>query len=120
MINVGSIAAELTHTGSNTPSYEASKAAVESLTRYLSAQLVNDAICVNNIQPAVFASKMTKFMLQNKDMENMVAERHPMKRIGNESDMAGIALYLGSKASAFTTGVSISVDGGKVAIRSKL
>jgi NAD(P)-dependent dehydrogenase (short-subunit alcohol dehydrogenase family) len=41
-----------------------------------------------------------------------VVEDAPMKRMGNPDDLAGIALYLASKASAFVCGAVIPVDGG--------
>eukprot|EP00808_Paulinella_micropora_P022596 g69243.t1 len=117
VINLGSIAAEVTYPGSVTPSYEASKAAVHHLTRYLASQLVNDHINVNCIAPAIFASKMTQFMLNDQAANEAADTRHPVGRIGQETDMAGAALFLATKASAFTTGSVLYVDGGKVAIR---
>ena len=44
--------------------------------------------------------------------EDGIADSSPMKRMGAPTDMAGIALYLASKASGFVCGAVIPVDGG--------
>jgi NAD(P)-dependent dehydrogenase (short-subunit alcohol dehydrogenase family) len=67
-------------------------------------------IAVNAIAPGYFPSKMTDAI----DEENArkTIEDSPMKRMGTPDDMAGIALYLASRASGFVCGAVIPVDGG--------
>ena len=73
---------------------------------------------MNAIAPAVFPSRMTHtYMLADQDRKAMISRTHPVGRVGNESDMAGAALFLASKASAFVTGTVLNLDGGSVAIR---
>lgn len=91
-------------------SYSPSKAAVHHLTCVLAVQLGPRNITVNAIAPGPFESKMTEWMLDN--FRDQIEAQCPLKRIGNPSDMAGIAIYLASRAGAYVNGVVIPVDGG--------
>jgi NAD(P)-dependent dehydrogenase (short-subunit alcohol dehydrogenase family) len=109
IINVGSI------DGIKTPfletyAYPASKAAVHHMTRDLAVKLGGKYITVNAIAPGPFESHMTKWMLENHQAQ--IEKTCPMRRIGNPADMAGVALYLASRAGAYVNGVVIPVDGG--------
>ena len=88
-------------------SYGPSKAAVKQLGKELAKDLVTDHILVNTIGPAVFESNMTKAF----DLKQMAA-LHPVGRIGQPTDIAGLAIFLCSKASSFITGTYIPLDGG--------
>jgi NAD(P)-dependent dehydrogenase (short-subunit alcohol dehydrogenase family) len=83
---------------------------VNHLTRLMAKFLAPRHIAVNSIAPGYFPSKMTA-ALGDKGLQE-VAEAAPMKRTGNPEDIAGIALYLASKASGFVCGAVIPVDGG--------
>lgn len=107
IINIGSI--DGLHVSEiETYSYAASKAAVIHLTKMMAKFLAARRIAVNAIAPGFFPSKMTKDL----PLEQIAATT-PMKRVGRAEDMAGIALYLGSKASSFLCGAVIPVDGGR-------
>ena len=67
-------------------------------------------IAVNAIAPGYFPSKMTDAIDEHGSRQ--VIEDAPMKRMGAPEDMAGIALYLASRASGFVCGAVIPVDGG--------
>ncbi|MFH1090053.1 MAG: SDR family oxidoreductase [Pseudomonadota bacterium] len=90
--------------------YAASKAAVHHLTRVLAVQLGPRGITVNAIAPGPFESKMAEWMLDN--FEHKFIENSPIKRIGRPSDMAGVSIYLASRAASYITGAVIPVDGG--------
>ena len=109
VINIGSI--DGMHVSNiETYSYAASKAAVLHLTRMMAKNLAARHIAVNAIAPGYFPSKMTAAIPEEWAAASVAAT--PMKRIGNPADMAGVALYLGSKASGFVCGSVIAVDGG--------
>jgi 2-deoxy-D-gluconate 3-dehydrogenase len=91
-------------------SYSASKAGLIHLTKHLALDLSDDNIIVNGIAPGVFYSKMTAFMLD--EHEEQFAQSLPRNRIGRDTDVAGTAIYLCSKASAWVTGHTIVLDGG--------
>ncbi len=109
VINIGSIEGIRT-SHLEAFSYAASKAGVNHLTRIMAKFLAPKHIAVNAIAPGFFPSKMTAGIAPEEKEE--VFENTPMKRMGRPEEMAGIALYLSSKASGFSTGAVIPVDGG--------
>ncbi len=94
-----------------TYSYQASKAAVIHLTRRLAAELVKDNILVSGIGPGAFQSDMNKAA---RDHGDAVAKNIPFKRIGTPEDMAGLAIFLASRAGDYIVGETIACDGGIV------
>ena len=109
VINIGSI--EGLHVSAlDAASYSASKAAVNHLSRVLAAKLAPDRIACNAIAPGYFPTKMTAGLPDGVNQE--VMEKAAIKRLGTPEDMAGIALYLASRASSYVTGAIIPVDGG--------
>jgi len=90
--------------------YSASKAAVHHLTRVLAQRMARDNITVNAIAPGPFHTKMMAATLDQRGDE--FRQKCPLGRIGEPDDMAGIAVYLASRASAYVTGQIIAVDGG--------
>jgi len=91
-------------------SYGPSKAAIHHLARTLAAHLADQSITVNAIAPGLFPSKMTAATIDR--VGEQVRQATPLKRHGQPEDMAGVAIYLASKAASFVTGVVIPVDGG--------
>jgi len=111
IINVTSVAGQLT--GSmQAYAYGPSKAALNQLTRILANELAYRHINVNAIAPGFFPSKMTAFITQNEAVEKAQAEQIPLKRMGTQEDVAGLAIYLSSRAGAYMTGNIIPLDGG--------
>ena len=119
VINIGSV------DGIKTPifdnfSYGPSKAAVHHLTRVLAAHLVKENIIVNAIAPGPFPSWMLSAgvgfggKVEGQDWES-VGARNPRGRVGTPEDIAGLAIYLSSRAGAYTVGETITCDGGSVA-----
>ena len=109
VINVGSI------DGIHVPalptfSYSASKAGVHQLTRHLAKDLGPRYITVNAVAPGPFESKMMAATLEV--FGDDIAAAAPLRRIGRPDDMAGVAVYLASRAGAYVTGAVIPVDGG--------
>jgi NAD(P)-dependent dehydrogenase (short-subunit alcohol dehydrogenase family) len=94
----------------DTFSYSSSKAALHQLTRHLAKQLGARNITVNAVAPGPFESKMMAATLEAFGKE--IAARSPLGRIGRPDDMAGVAVYLASRAGSYVTGAVIPVDGG--------
>lgn len=119
VINIGSI------DGIKTPafqtfSYGPSKAAVHHLTRVLAAHLVRENVLVNAIAPGPFPTWMLSTGVGGRgDVENTdwdaVGRANPRGRVGTPQDIAGIAIFLCSRAGAYTVGDVILCDGGSVA-----
>ena len=108
VINIGSIDG-LRVPLMETYSYSASKAAVHMLTRHLARRLAPE-ITVNAVAPGPFESKMMAATLEA--FGEQIAASAPLRRIGRPDDMAGVAIYLASRAGAYLTGAVIPVDGG--------
>ena len=118
VVNIGSIDGIRTPTF-QTFSYGPSKAAVHNLTRVLAAHLTPRHIRVNAIAPGPFPTWMLSTGVGGGgDVDNTdwdaVAKGNPSGRVGTPEDIAGTAIYLCSRASAFTTGTVITCDGGIV------
>ncbi len=111
VINVGSIAG-IVGNGLDNFSYATSKSAIHQLTRVLATELASDFIRVNAIAPGRFYSKMTEFLSSDQEAFDAEVETIPMKRWGEPSDIAGVAIMLASPAGAFITGQILPVDGG--------
>jgi NAD(P)-dependent dehydrogenase (short-subunit alcohol dehydrogenase family) len=111
VINIGSIDGLRTPAVENY-SYSASKAAVHMLTRHLAKRLASEHITVNAIAPGPFESKMMAFALDNPETREAIEQTVPLGRIGRPDDVAGLALFLASRAGAYLTGTVIPLDGG--------
>jgi NAD(P)-dependent dehydrogenase (short-subunit alcohol dehydrogenase family) len=109
VINVGSIDA-LHVSPLPTYSYASAKAALHQLTRVLARELGPQHVTVNAIAPGPFQSKMMAATLEVAG--DAIAAAAPLRRIGRDDDMAGIAVFLASRAGAYLTGAVIPVDGG--------
>jgi len=92
-----------------TYSYAASKAGLIHLTRRMATKLIKEHINVTAIAPGAFKSDMNKAA---RDHADEVARRVPARRVGTDEDMAGVAIYLASRAGDYAVGVTIAVDGG--------
>jgi NAD(P)-dependent dehydrogenase (short-subunit alcohol dehydrogenase family) len=90
--------------------YSTSKAALHHLTKVLASRLAERHITVNCIAPGPFRSKMMAETL--KRFEKQIVNNIPLQRIGNTDDIAGICIFLSSRASSWLTGTIINVDGG--------
>jgi NAD(P)-dependent dehydrogenase (short-subunit alcohol dehydrogenase family) len=94
-------------------SYCAAKAGVEGLVRSLAVDVGADGTRVNAIAPGLVRTPMAYRGRDNFDeLEPAIAERHPLRRIGEPADIAGPAVFLLSDAAAWMTGQTVVVDGG--------
>lgn len=109
IINIGSIGA-IHVAASPNYSYASSKAALHQLTRVLARELGPQHVTVNAVAPGVFPSQMMASTLDA--MGDTIAAAAPLRRLGRDDDMAGIAVFLASRAGSYLTGTIIPVDGG--------
>jgi gluconate 5-dehydrogenase len=94
--------------------YNTSKGAVVNFTRALAATLAEHNITVNCICPGFFPTRMSAATLERSG--DRILEGTPLRRVGGDQDLKGIAVLFASPASSFITGQVIAVDGGATAI----
>ena len=92
--------------------YGASKGAVTAFIRALAVELARHKIRANSILPGWIATDMTDRSFNNPKFAEAVMPRIPTRRWGDIDDFGGIAVYLASRASAYTTGEQFLIDGG--------
>lgn len=113
IINIGSTAGKLARAG-NIP-YSASKAAVDSLTKGMAAEWGPLGINVNAIAPGLIGAGMNSDVLNDKKLNDFIAERVPLARWGQPQDIVGAAIFLSSPAASFVNGHTLVIDGGLTA-----
>lgn len=94
--------------------YCVSKAAVLMLTEVLAAELAEDGIGVNAIAPGFVKTRFSRAIWDNPTFYDAVTARIPQHRMAEPEEVTGLALYLASAASDFTTGATFVVDGGQL------
>jgi len=97
--------------------YCVSKAGLLMLTQVLALELAADNIQVNAICPGLVKTRFSRALWNNPEVEQLALERIPQRRIAEPQELTGIALYLASPASSYTTGAVFVVDGGELAGR---
>ncbi len=113
IVNVSSMSAFVVNQPQRQVSYNASKAAVEQLTRSLAVEWISSGIRVNAIAPGYFLSDMTRqFVDSNAELGRYWNSLIPAGRMGEPPDLDGLVAFLASDVSRYIVGESIVIDGG--------
>ncbi|MEH6579134.1 MAG: SDR family NAD(P)-dependent oxidoreductase [Amphritea sp.] len=112
IINIASIlglrvAPKLSH-------YATAKAGVIQLSKALALELARHNIRVNAIAPGYIQTEMNEEFFSSDPGKTYIKQHMPMRRLGQEDELAGPLLLLASDAGSFMTGSVITVDGGQV------
>jgi len=110
VINIASIIGIAGNAGQ--ANYAASKGGMIALTKSTAKELAKRNIRANAIAPGFIKSKMTDKLPP--DLVEKMKERIGLRRLGEPQDVANVAVFLASEASAYVTGQTIVVDGGLV------
>jgi len=110
IINIGSMLSVVA-IPDRTP-YATSKGAIIQMTRVLAMELAREKVTVNAILPGPFGTDINLPLMQDPEKYQAFISKVPMGRWGDLHEIGGIALYLASPASSYTTGACFSVDGG--------
>lgn len=113
IINVASIAG--ISPGEMQGCYSMTKAAVISMTKAMAKELGSAGVRVNAICPGVVETKFASVLVNTPEIYDNIIQRVPMRRHAQPSEMVGLAVYLASEASSYTTGAVMVSDGGMVA-----
>ncbi|MFO0936639.1 MAG: SDR family NAD(P)-dependent oxidoreductase [Gemmataceae bacterium] len=113
IINVTSIAGPIAIKGIGGRHYEASKAALSSLTKSLAADWALRGVRVNAIAPGVFETGPNRLWFEKKpEFRQAFLDHIPMNRLGQPDEVGPAAVFLASDASRYVTGTELVVDGG--------
>lgn len=116
IINVASVASSVTGVASRA-AYGASKAAMIGLTKAAARDVIRSGVRINALCPGTTLSPSLEERIEaSEDPEatrKAFLARQPMGRLGTAEEMAAAALYLAGDESAFTTGITLVVDGGQ-------
>src|SRR5258707_13653833 len=108
IVNIASIAGIMPSPGMGL--YGITKAAVIMMTRTLAVELAPHNIQINAIAPGFIKTKFSQALWDNDQLHDVIIGNTPAGRFADVSEITGIALYLASPASSFTTGQAIVVD----------
>ena len=110
IVNIASIIGLIGNPGQS--NYAASKGGVIALTKSVAKELASRNINVNAIAPGFIETQMTAKL--SEDVKNEIKKQIPLGKWGSAEDVANVALFLVSDASAYITGQVVQVDGGMV------
>ena len=95
--------------------YVASKHAVEGLTKAAALEVAGSGVRVNVVAPGPIETGMLNRFTGDEEKKAALVSRVPLKRAGLPEEIAQTIVFLASEKASFITGVSIAVDGGKLA-----
>jgi NAD(P)-dependent dehydrogenase (short-subunit alcohol dehydrogenase family) len=95
--------------------YAISKAADMQLARNLAVEYGPQNIRVNCIAPGLVKTDFARALWDTPEAEKRTSQGTPLRRLGEPDDIAGAAVFLASRAGAYTTGQTIVIDGGSTA-----
>lgn len=100
----------------NIGAYNASKAALDGLTRSLAVELGPEGILCNSVAPGTITTEMVgDLMTANPALKEKLVAKAPLGRLGSVEEAAGPIIFLLTPAAGFITGQTLVVDGGRLA-----
>ncbi len=98
-------------------SYNASKGAINQLTRVMALALADQGVRVNAVAPGTIATELAKSaVLTSEEAKLRILSRTPMKRLGEPEEIADVVAFLLSDAASYVTGEIVVVDGGRMTL----
>ena len=110
VVNIGSVVARMALPGSTV--YSATKAAVDSITRTLGAELGSKKIRVNTVNPGMVETEGNYTAAEGSDFRKQVEQVTPLGRIGQVDDIAPAVVFLASDDAKWVTGETLYIAGG--------
>ena len=98
-------------------SYNASKGAINQLTRVMALSLADQGVRVNAVAPGTIATELARSAVLTSDEAKLrIMSRTPMKRLGEPGEIADVVAFLLSNAATYITGEIVVVDGGRMTL----
>ena len=98
-------------------SYNASKGAINQLTRVMALSFADQGVRVNAVAPGTIATELARSaVLTSDEAKARIMSRTPMKRLGEPSEIADVVAFLLSDAASYMTGEIVVVDGGRMTL----
>ena len=115
IVNMSSVNATLTIP--TIASYNASKGAINQLTRVMALSFADQGVRVNAVAPGTIATELAKAaVLTSEEAKARIMSRTPMKRLGEPAEIADVVCFLLSDAASYVTGEVVVVDGGRMTL----
>ena len=115
IVNMSSVNARLTI--ASIASYNASKGAIDQLTRVMALGLAEHRIRVNGVAPGTIATELAaRAVLTSEEAKARIMSRTPMQRLGEPGEIAAVVAFLLSDAASYMTGETVLVDGGRMTL----
>lgn len=114
IVNISSIGARQPTPGMG--HYEATKAAVDALTRTGAVELASHGIRVNGVAPGPVHTPMTAGLMENPQAREAWESRIPLRKIATTEDITPLVLFLASANAGHITGTVVQVDGGQLLV----
>ena len=114
IINMASLNSELAIP--NQVAYVSSKGGVQQLTKATALRLAEHNIRVNAIGPGSIKTRVLDAVMTDDEARRRILSRTPLKRLGEPSEVASIAVFLASDYASYLTGQTIYPDGGRAAL----
>jgi glucose 1-dehydrogenase len=98
-------------------SYNASKGAINQLTRVMALALADQGVRVNAVAPGTIATELARSaVLTSTEAQQRIMSRTPMRRLGEPGEIASVVAFLLSEAASYMTGEIVVVDGGRMTL----
>jgi glucose 1-dehydrogenase len=98
-------------------SYNASKGAINQLTRVMALSMADQGVRVNAVAPGTIATDLARAaVLTSDEAKARIMMRTPMKRLGEPEEIADVTAFLLSDAASYVTGEIVVVDGGRMTL----
>jgi NAD(P)-dependent dehydrogenase (short-subunit alcohol dehydrogenase family) len=94
--------------------YSISKGGISQLTKVMALSLAPWRIRVNAIGPGSIMTEMLQTVMDSPEMRSRILSRTPLGRVGDPSEIAGVAAFLASDDASYITGQTIYADGGRL------